>query len=407
MIKTVYLRNAPADDAALKSATGGDVVTVVHAVPGAWLEQTQTWLYEQTRALRDHTDSHVACPKTMNLEQFWLPNIHTDVSRPMIRRLAEHMARQLRLRRTSSLAGAVARQFDASILHSHFGYTAWRQIPAARRMGLKHVVTFYGLDVNHLPRHGWMKRYRAMFGHIDLVLCEGPHMARCIVGLGCDERKVHVHHLGVNLEKIPFRPLEWTSAIPLRCLIAASFREKKGIPFALEALGRIAADTPLDVTVIGDAAPSKASQAERKRIIETIQRCNLGSRVRMLGFQPHDVVLREAERHHLFLQPSVTAASGDTEGGAPICLIEMMASGLICIATHHCDIPEVVNHGRTGWLAPERDVDALADCLRRAIDRRKEWPAIRQAGREHVQREFDSKVQAERLADIYRSLARA
>ena len=36
--------------------------------------------------------------------------------------------------------------------------------------------------------------------------------------------------------------------------IAASFREKKGIPCALEALARIEALSPIEVTIIGDAS---------------------------------------------------------------------------------------------------------------------------------------------------------
>ena len=49
-------------------------------------------------------------------------------------------------------------------------------------------------------------------------------------------------------------------------------------------------------------------------------------------------------RCHLFLSPSVTAADGDTEGGAPVGLIEASATDLSagqqaellhCVATHH------------------------------------------------------------------------
>ena len=66
--------------------------------------------------------------------------------------------------------------------------------------GIKHLVTFYGFDVNYLPQMdpSWSQRYQELFAQCDRVLCEGPHMAGCLVGLGCPESKVRVQHLGVR-----------------------------------------------------------------------------------------------------------------------------------------------------------------------------------------------------------------
>ncbi len=71
-----------------------------------------------------------------------------------------------------------------------------------------------------------------------------------------------------------------------------------------------------------------------------------------MGYQPHSTLFAEAYRHHIFLSPSVTASTGDTEGGAPVSLIEMAATGMLIVSTTHCDIPEVIKHGVTGLLAP-------------------------------------------------------
>ena len=45
--------------------------------------------------------------------------------------------------------------------------------------------------------------------------------------------------------------------------------------------------------------------------------------------------------------------------GLPVTLMEMAASGMPVISTRHADIPELVEHQRTGLLADERDVDGL------------------------------------------------
>ncbi len=117
--------------------------------------------------------------------------------------------------------------------------------------------------------------------------------------------------------------------------------------------------------------------------------------------------MEEARRHHVFVAPSVTAGDGDTEGGAPVSLIEMSASGMMIASSTHCDIPGVIVDGRTGFLSPERDVDALTANLRRIVTERDAWPAMQAAGRAHIEAEFDARRQGERLAAIYHEIARA
>ncbi len=225
---------------------------------------------------------------------------------------------------------------------------------------MRHVTTFYGLDVNHLPTVDprWKQRYLDLFADVDRILCEGPHMARCIVALGCPVEKVQVHHLGVRTEEIAFQPRRWREGESLRVLIAASFREKKGVPDALEALGVLRRKVPVEVTIVGDASPEPRSQAEKTRIFAVLDRTGLRSQTRLLGYLTYPELMREAYAHHIFLAPSVTAQDGDTEGGAPISILHMAASGMPIVSTRHCDIPNVLPPGT--HLAAEHDVTDLS-----------------------------------------------
>ena len=124
----------------------------------------------------------------------------------------------------------------------------------------------------------------------------------------------------------------------------------------------------------------------------------------MLGYQPYSVLLQEASRCHVFLSPSVTAEDGDTEGGAPVSIIEMAASGIPVISTHHCDIPEVLEDGVTGLLTSERSVDGLASKLDWLIQNPDRWHAMTTAARKHVELEFNAETQGRRLAQSYELL---
>ena len=387
--------------------TGAGTPLVVVQSVQRWLPQTATWLYTQVTHLPADIESHVACAGVENLDQFPYPRIHCLMDLPRWRHIWDRAVRRLRLRNHLWFLLDTARRSGARVLHSHFGFVGWRDVGVSRSLGLAHVVTFYGVDVLFYPTMDprWRERYREMFAEVDLVLCEGEHMGRSIVALGCPEAKVRVHHLGIDLDHIGFKPREWSPGRPLRVLLSGSFREKKGFPYALEALGRLKESVPLEITIIGDEHGEPRTIREKAKILETIERCGLAGVTRLLGYQPYGVVMDEALGHHVFLSPSVTASDGDTEGGAPVSLIEMSASGMMIVSTTHCDIPGVILDGKTGWLAPERDVDALVTHLRWIVAHPEAWRSMQDAGRAHMEAEFDARRQGERLGAVYREVA--
>jgi len=365
-------------------------------------------MYNQVRFLPDTVEAHIICERTENLDQFTLPNIHSLHEAARWRNLWDRGLRKLRVRRHTGFMVHHLRKHRIRLLHSNFGNVGWMNLGAVRKTGVKHVVTFYGRDVGHLPVQdpAWRTRYATLFAEVDRVLCEGPYMGESIVDLGCPRGKLTVHHLGVEVDKIPFRPRAWDASRPLRVLIAASFREKKGIPLAIEALGALREHVPVELTIIGDADDSEQSIAEKKKILAAVDEHFPQKNVRLLGYQPHPVFFDEAYAHHVFLSPSLTAADGDTEGGAPVSIIEAAASGMPIVSTMHCDIPNVVRHGETGLLAKERSVAGLVTHLTWLVEHPEAWSAMLEAGRRHIEAEFNSSLQGRRLGALYEDICR-
>jgi colanic acid/amylovoran biosynthesis glycosyltransferase len=379
------------------------MLKVIH-ISGVWLPQTETWMYNQVKYLPQDIECHILCEKTENLDQFQLPRmwvLERETSR--LRYYWEKGLRRLGIRRDLGSVVSAAKRVEARVLHSHFGYSAWSHLPMARKSRIKHVTTFYGADVNKLPiqRPIWRRRYRELFAEGDLFLCEGAHMATCLETLDCPREKIRVHHLGIEVGSITYRPRVLMDQEPLKVLIASSFTEKKGIPFAVQALGRISKDIPVEVTIIGDAM---GGLAEKNTIMNVLEESGLRDKARLLGYQPHRRLFEEAYKHHMFLSPSVTARNGDTEGGAPVSIIEMAATGMPVVSTTHCDIPEVLNYGESGWLAQERDTNGLVKIIRKWLEQRRRWPELLAHARSHVEVEYDAVKQGHRLGAIYRSL---
>ena len=381
-----------------------DSVTVIHWCHN-WLSQTETWLYNQVRYLPEHVDSHVVCESTSNLEQFELPNIHSFSEAPKWRNYWERGLRKLYFRTHLGYLVTQLQKRKTDILHSHYGPQGWASLGAVRGTGVKHVVTFYGADVSRTPSEDkrWQDRYKTLFREADAVFCEGPYMRNSLIDLGCPEDKVHVQHLGVPVSEIVFRPRTYKIGERLQVLMAGSFREKKGIPYAIEALGRLNEETPVDVTIIGDTVLAR-DKDEKRRILDTIDRWKLRPFVRLLGYQPHETLIEEATKHHVFLAPSVHASDGDSEGGAPIVLLEMAAAGLAIVGTTHCDIPEVIRNGQTGLLAPEHDAEALLGHLRTLVAAPERWQKMLVAGRRHIETNYSAVTQGRRLSMLYDSI---
>ena len=103
----------------------------------------------------------------------------------------------------------------------------------------------------------------------------------------------------------------------------------------------------------------------------------------------------------ILLAPSITDANGDTEGGAPVSIVEALIAGVPVVGTNHCDIPNVVTHGETGLLCEERDVEALADNLAQLADNGKLREQMGKQAYETAPRKHDIRVRVKEILKNY------
>src|SRR5579884_320340 len=263
----------PQMSAVASAAVSATTMNIVHFT-ACWLPQTMTWLYTHMSFLPDNCESHVVCQWTQNLDQFPVKHITSLQEPPRPGGLVSKVQRRLGIgspeKRNLKLLENVLQKVRPHVLHSHFGNCGWANSKIAQKLGVAHVVSFYGVDLSHLPRTDprWYSRYREMSDRVNLALCEGPHMARCIADLGVDPGKIRIFRLGIDLDRIPFTPRQNNSAGTKRFLIAGSFREKKGMPYALEALALVRKSFPyMTITVVGDSSGNEREDQEKRKIM--------------------------------------------------------------------------------------------------------------------------------------------
>ncbi len=176
--------------------------------------------------------------------------------------------------------------------------------------------------------------------------------------------------------------------------------EKKGFDVFIDAVALLHAIRPaVRATLIG-AGRCEADLTMR------IEKRGMGQVITMAGARSQDEVAAAMRTHTVLAVPCIVAGDGDRDG-LPTVITEAMAAWLPVVATPVTGIPEIVRHGETGLLVPERNPFALAEALNALLDQ----PALRlrlaASGRQLVEREFDARRNARGLAELFEGASTA
>jgi glycosyltransferase involved in cell wall biosynthesis len=95
-------------------------------------------------------------------------------------------------------------------------------------------------------------------------------------------------------------------------------------------------------------------EEEMARLHQLAEQQGVSSRLHFLGYR--------SKLDSLYADLDIVALSSDNEG-TPVALIEALASGRTCIATHVGGVPDVLGNGRLGVLVPPRDKKAFSTAL--------------------------------------------
>ena len=362
-----------------------------------YLNRSETFIYTTLRFQTAFRPA-VLVRFTDHLDEFPIDNLHElKADRRLRRRIARKLAVRTRGYSRDGYdyeLGRAARAARCVALHAHFGPTGSRSLHAASRLGLPLITTFYGRDISD----SFGCSYEELFRDGDLFVCEGPAMKKSLNDVGCPAERIRVVRIGIDLAL--FEYLVPTRSSPFVVLQAARFVEKKGIDLSIRAFAAaLPSLQPAELWLLGDG--------ELKPELEALAaELGVSESVRFLGMLSHgeyQTVIRSA---HVAIQPSRTAADGDTEGGAPTVLLEMQASGIPIVATAHADIPFVVSCAER--LAEEEDVKGLAEALVEiASISDDEYRGRAEQARTFVEESHDARITAKAIAAAYREVIRA
>jgi glycosyltransferase involved in cell wall biosynthesis len=274
---------------------------------------------------------------------------------------------------------------------AEYGTTGVAVMDACRKARVPLIVHFHGFDAHCLPLiEEFATSYQEMFRSAQALIAVSHKMEEQLLSLGAFREKVHYNVCGVDTDLFQKgRP----DKNPPHFIAIGRFVEKKAPHLTLLAFGKLL---------------QKCSSARLAMIAEgpLLEPCKQIARalkmnhaVDFSGPLEHRAVARALQGARAFVQHSVTAGSGDSEG-TPVGVLEAGASGLPVVSTRHAGIKDVVVENETGFLVDEFDIDGMADKMIQLAENPERALALGHKARKHVEDNFSMKKSIHTLWNI-------
>lgn len=284
------------------------------------------------------------------------------------------------------------------IINCHYGYIG-RVGVAFKEAGLtgRICTVFHGADMSKYLLERGSDVYQNLIDKGDLFLPISDYWKNKLIEMGCAEDKIIVHHMGIDLNKFEYAERRVEPGQPVKILTIGRLTEKKGHEYAIKAIAKLLPNHPnIEYLIAGDGPL-------RDKLTSLVMELGLSEKVRFLGALEQNEIIKRYKQAHIFLLPSVTASDGDQEG-IPVVLMEASAVGLPIVSSDHTGIPELLREGQSGFIVPEKDVEALAEKMGYLVENPQIWPDMGRCGREFVEKHYDIKILNKKLVQIYQAI---
>jgi colanic acid/amylovoran biosynthesis glycosyltransferase len=286
------------------------------------------------------------------------------------------------------------------VVHLHYGPIAAQHRHFARALRRPFVAAFYGYDATmsrYTQNRLWRGRYRRLFRDASAILTEGPAMAARVEALGCPVEKLAVIRLPADAASL--EGARKPKADDFLVAIAGRFAEKKGFDTAIRAFARSLKGRPgARLLIVGGGE----LEGEYRELVADE---GIAEQVEWGGRLPFRRFMASLSRAHVGLYPSRPARSGDSEGGAPVTLIEAQWVGVPSLVSDHDDLSFVA--APSGSLVlPALALDEWADALLALYEDPARVERMSQAAEAFVRREHAPAQNARAREEVYDRAAR-
>lgn len=242
---------------------------------------------------------------------------------------------------------------NIQLVFAEFGSVGAEVCSVCRSLNLPLIVHFHGYDAyahSILSQYG--KLYQEVFDYASFLIVVSQDMKNQLLHLGAPEHKLVLNPCGPNDAFFGVSPTFETKNF----VAVGRFVEKKAPHLVISAFEKVCKKIPdVKLLMAGDGPLLVECQELTKSL-------NIEKSVVFLGRTTPKEVVDLFSNAYCFVQHSVVASNGDSEG-TPVAILEAGAAGLPIVATRHAGIQDVILHEETGFLIDEHNVDGMAEAM--------------------------------------------
>lgn len=247
---------------------------------------------------------------------------------------------------------------EVSVIVAHFGSMAVQVMNVAEKAGIPLVVVFHGYDAWNKGQLGQHEEaYVKLFEMAATVVGVSREICGQLEKLGCDKTKIQ--YLPAQIAPIYFKQVSRVyETNELTFLSVGRFSKTKAPFLLLSAFRKVLEALPSAKLVM-------VGTDDGEDLFEACQMMTkawgMEAQVSFKGVLSVEDVHSEMLKASVFVQHSVTTPLQGDKEGTPVGIIEAMAVGMPIVATDHAGISEMIENEKTGILAPEYNLEAMAE----------------------------------------------
>jgi glycosyltransferase involved in cell wall biosynthesis len=260
------------------------------------------------------------------------------------------------------------------IVLAEYGPTGAEVCDTCKALGIPLIVHFHGFDASRKTLlDQYSDGYKRLFEYASHVVVVSQQMKNDIHQLGCTSDKIVLNIYGGYPVFFQVSPNFQSK----RFLCVGRFVEKKAPHLTILAFFEyLKRGNDALLTMIGDG-PLKGSCLVLAKALK------IAHKIEFKGVLSPKEVASVFSQSICFLQHSVTAESGETEG-TPVSAIEALASGLPLIVTKHAGLIDMVINSQGGFLVDELDYMDMANKMEYVMNNIEEAKKLGEAGRKYT-----------------------
>ncbi|WP_206830432.1 N-acetyl-alpha-D-glucosaminyl L-malate synthase BshA [Alicyclobacillus fructus] len=300
----------------------------------------------------------------------------------------------------ASLMARVADEYQLDVLHAHYALPFAVCAHLAREMArhpIRVVTTLHGTDITVLAQDQSLKSIIKLgMERSDAVTAVSQSLVRDTARLFETDKPIRCIYNFVDPDV--FRPgcggelkRHFAPNGERVLLHISNFRPVKRLRDVIAIFERVAQRIPAKLLLVGEGPDLGVAKRQ-------VEEAGLADRVHFLGRQDEVAPLFAAA--DLFLLPSESESFG-------LVALEAMACGVPVVGSTAGGIPEVVEHGVTGYLAPVGRVDEMAELACRILLDEATYRAFSVQARERAVREFHVDQKVSEYEALYREVMAA